>query len=168
MSDLPKPVGRAHRAAHRNYHGGGRTPDLWPEKDGKLHVEALDEKSPIPSIPPSPAEPKGLALPRSRRSRPKQSQPGSAGSSLRRSDQLRLLKCSDVVLFNQHSESYWVDWLADAITHAEFGCVSVGWVIQNGAFELDISIDTVKRYLVKHTADRAEFASDGKVITIRP
>jgi len=57
--------------------------------------------------------------------------------------------------------------LTSVIEGADFGGVSLGWVFSNGAFHLGVSIETVKRYLGKYTADLAPFHSDGVVVTLR-
>jgi hypothetical protein len=41
------------------------------------------------------------------------------------------------------------------------------WIFSNAAYELDVSVATVKRYVMKFTADRAPFASDGKTVSLR-
>jgi len=40
-------------------------------------------------------------------------------------------------------------------------------VIQEAAYELDISTETAKRYLVKHTASRAEFVVERGFVRLR-
>ncbi len=76
-------------------------------------------------------------------------------------------KSTDVVTFNQGAEQRFFEWLSDKITASPTGSVTVAWVIANAAWELDVSIPTVKRYIMKWTADLAPFKSDGKEITVR-
>jgi hypothetical protein len=73
----------------------------------------------------------------------------------------------DIVSFNAGAEAHFVLWLTAKIKASDGQAVGIGWVYSNAAFELDISIETVKRYLLKHTADLAEFHSDGRAITLR-
>jgi hypothetical protein len=57
--------------------------------------------------------------------------------------------------------------LEGKITGADFGGVSVGWCLGNAAFELNVSTETIKRYLAKHTADAAEFRVVDGIILLR-
>jgi hypothetical protein len=77
------------------------------------------------------------------------------------------LKALDLVEFNQRAEGWFVVWLAEKIRGTRYEGVELGWVVKNAAYELDVSVETVKRYLAKHTADRAEFFCDGKLVRLR-
>lgn len=91
----------------------------------------------------------------------------SQGQSSPSSSAWRRLKSLDIVGFNMGAEGHFVQWLAAKIASEEYQAVSLGWVYSNAAFELDVSIETIKRYIGKYTADAAPFRSDGKVITFR-
>ncbi len=80
----------------------------------------------------------------------------------------RSAKAVDLVAFNAGAEARFITWLADRITRSEDHALAAGWVISNAAYELDVSPATIKRYLMKFTADAAPFASNGKFITLRP
>jgi hypothetical protein len=68
----------------------------------------------------------------------------------------------DLVEFNGRCEKEFVQLVADFIR--EEGEQTPKAIYSEAAFELNISIETAKRYLLKHTARRAEFkVTDGKV-----
>jgi len=138
MSDLPKNVRVPHFRAHRE------VLKPRPGESGEDYFLRLSEwsKAKKPHRPPSPFR-KGRSF------------EGSA------------LKAEDLVAFNTKAEEFFVYWLAEAIRGTKGEGIPPSKVIQNAAFELDISLDTARRYLVKHTADRAEFHSDGKRVTLR-
>jgi hypothetical protein len=119
MSDLPKSVGKAHRAALRNY---------LAEKDKTVELASKQPKR------------------KSRTERPDQG-----------------LKQTDIISFNQGAEQSFVRIIQGIIS--EDGPISVREAIREAAFELNVSVETAKRYLEKHSARRAEFSiSDGYVI----
>lgn len=84
-----------------------------------------------------------------------------------REEHWRGSKATDIVSFNAGAEIHFVDWLSKKIRRSKTKTVGAGWAIANAAFELDVSVATIKRYLMKHTADAAEFKSDGKNISLR-
>jgi len=76
--------------------------------------------------------------------------------------ELNTLKALDLTEFNTRAEAEFVKLVADFIR--EEGEQRVRAVLAEAAFELNISIETAKRYLLKHSARRAEFViNDGKV-----
>jgi hypothetical protein len=77
------------------------------------------------------------------------------------------LKVTDLVGFNMKAESAFVYWLSEAIAATGGEGIPPVAVVQNAAFELGISIETAKRYLLKYTAIRAPFHSDGKRVTLK-
>lgn len=79
--------------------------------------------------------------------------------------QLNRLKNLDVISFNANAEKFFVELTKKFIV--EEGPQSVGAIVAEGAFELDISIETAKRYLLKHTARRAEFKISDKMVHSR-
>jgi hypothetical protein len=76
-------------------------------------------------------------------------------------------KATDIVSFNAGAELHFVEWLTKKIRRSKTRSVGVGWAISNAAYELDVSVATIKRYLIKHTADAAPFKSDSKNIRLR-
>lgn len=142
-------------------------PALWPDENGALELKGVGVEKPTQLSTLGHAEPNGLPLPRlqqPRRARRKKTPQPQLSSSCA---SWRGLKSLDICSFNQGAELYFVGWLTEKIETADYNAVSLGWVISNAAFELDISTETAKRYIIKHTADKAEFYSDGKVITLR-
>ena len=81
-------------------------------------------------------------------------------------DELGYLKSVDLVAFNYSAERRFVD-VVRAFLREEGSPQSVNSVIAEGAFELDVSTETAKRYLLKHSARRAEFRIDKKMVFLR-
>jgi len=69
--------------------------------------------------------------------------------------ELRTLKATDLVEFNRIAECEFVTIVLGLM--GEYGAVRVREVCIEAAFRLDISIETAKRYLLKHSAFSAEF-----------
>jgi hypothetical protein len=87
---------------------------------------------------------------------------GTQGSTDDARDELRELKAIDLVAFNRSAEERFCDYLQSLLRYED--ALSVLDAIRECAFELDISPETAKRYLLKHTARRAAFIiADGKV-----
>lgn len=138
MSDLSESVGRPHRAAHRHY-------AHLPEP-GKDTLTKQDKAAPRKS-----SRPKAVK-PAVRKSAPTK-KPGQG------------LKQTDIVAFNQDAEVAFVDLIAGILR--EDGQLSYREALQEAAYELNISTETAKRYLVKHSARRAEFCIEGRSVTLR-
>lgn len=132
-------------------------PNGWPDKTGKLvlDVDPRAKQAAAVGPPPGPKKAKG--------SKPKT----AAGDRDQILQSLALLKSVDITAFNRDAEIHFVWWLKDAISKADFQMVRLSWCYQNAAYELNISTETVKRYVVKHTADRAEFISKDGFLLIR-
>ncbi len=78
--------------------------------------------------------------------------------------ELNTLKTLDLTEFNTRAEAEFVLLVSEFIRERESNLPRVREVLAEAAFELNISIETAKRYLLKHTARRAEFqVIDGKV-----
>lgn len=77
----------------------------------------------------------------------------------------RSLKSQDIVAFNQSAEAYFIFWLSKYLKKKK--SVTVTWVLQNASFELDLSPETIKRYLLKHTAEKADFKQESGVVTLK-
>ena len=169
MSDKRAVPRRTRRALHavNERENGGIVPPLWPNESGELQVPGLKPTGAGGMITPGQGAPKGSrsrALPRL------QAKPRTATSEQQSSRSFyswQSQKLLDICSFNAGAESTFVIWLTERLGSEEFGAVTVGWLLSNAAFELDVSIETIKRYLAKHTADRAEFHSDGKIVTLR-
>ena len=79
---------------------------------------------------------------------------------------LASLKSLDICGFNAMAESFFVAITTNYIK--EEGPQPVNNILAENAFLLDISIETAKRYLMKHTARSAEFRIDeNKLVSIR-
>jgi len=78
---------------------------------------------------------------------------------------LAALKNLDVIAFNQGAEKSFIDLVTDFLE--EEGPQPINAVISEASFELDISPATAKRYLQKHTARRAEFIVQEKLVRLR-
>jgi hypothetical protein len=118
MSDLPKTVGRSHRAALRNH------------------------------LAKNPIQKDEAVKPTSKKARSEKPDQG--------------LKQTDIVSFNHEAERSFVKLIQDIIR--EDGPLSYREAIREAAYELNVSIETAKRYMEKHSARRAEFSiSDGYV-----
>lgn len=71
------------------------------------------------------------------------------------------LKSMDLVAFNASCEARFVEYLASLLVD---GPMTVVDVLRECAYDLDVSVETVKRYLLKHSARRARFeVRDGRV-----
>lgn len=88
--------------------------------------------------------------------------PGARRPRSERSE-LDELKATDLTAFNSSAEASFHSLICKLI--AMDGPLSVRDVLSEAAFELNISIETAKRYLFKHTARRAHFSytADGRV-----
>jgi len=82
-------------------------------------------------------------------------------------DNWRASKGFDLVAFNAGAEKRFIAWLTAKLIKAKDNALPLIWVFSNAAYDLDVSVATVKRYMMKFTADRAPFASDGKTIQLR-
>lgn len=75
--------------------------------------------------------------------------------------ELRNLKEFDKTAFNGLAEERFLEVVHELI-RAEGGEVSRNLILRECAFELDVSTETIKRYLLKHTARKASLAeTDG-------
>ncbi len=140
MSALPKSVGIPHRAAIRN---NARQPKPEQETEVKQDLEK-PKKTPKPRT----VKPSSPLRSRSRAEVPSQG-----------------LKQTDIISFNQDAEAAFIGLISGILR--EEGQLSYRDAIQEAAFELNVSTETAKRYLVKHSARRAEFCLTGKSITLR-
>lgn len=77
----------------------------------------------------------------------------------------RAIKAVDLVAFNGMAEERFLVFL-EALLCVE-GALLVLDAIRESAFELDISTETAKRYLLKHSARRARFVVEGGRVRLR-
>jgi hypothetical protein len=81
-----------------------------------------------------------------------------------RARELNTLKSLDLTEFNARAEEEFVKLVGQFVIERGSNLPRVREVLAEAAFELNISVETAKRYLLKHTASRAEFAIlDGRV-----
>jgi hypothetical protein len=71
------------------------------------------------------------------------------------------LKAVDVVAFNKAAETRFVE-----ITKKLVPC-PVSHLVRETAYTLDVSVETAKRYLLKHSASNAEFAIVRGIVVLR-
>jgi hypothetical protein len=81
---------------------------------------------------------------------------------------LRHLKSTDPSAFNDWAEEKFVDLVRELIGENPSGQVRKGQIMQECAYEIKISLETVKRYIVKHTARRAEFREFDGYVFLNP
>lgn len=79
-------------------------------------------------------------------------------------EESRNLKYSDLIAYNRATETEFVSLLTEMCSTG--GC-AFSAAVRECAFELDVSPETVKRYILKHTASRAEFLLQGGYIFLR-
>ena len=80
-------------------------------------------------------------------------------------DGLTRLKQFDIVAFNRNSEKAFRHRLTQMLTITPVMAIST--VIQELSYDLDISPETAKRYVYKHTASRAPFCIREGGISLR-
>lgn len=80
-------------------------------------------------------------------------------------DELRTLKSTDLVEFNHRAEFEFVEITKKLL--AEIGPMRARQVCIEGAARLDISIETAKRYLLKHSASISEFSIEKGWVNVR-
>lgn len=67
------------------------------------------------------------------------------------------MKSVDPVLFNEWAEEKFVGLVRELMGESPHGKVKRAEVLRECAYDLKVSVETVKRYLFKHTARKAEF-----------
>jgi hypothetical protein len=80
-------------------------------------------------------------------------------------ENLDTLKSLDLVEFNGRAEQAFIKLIREYIS--QVGELSPRQVYSEASYELNISIETAKRYLLKHTARRAEFVISGGKVGLR-
>jgi len=74
----------------------------------------------------------------------------------------------DLMAFNASAEELFVEIVRKLIEDSGRTTISIGTVYQEGAYELNVSPQTVKRYLIKHSARRAALRVFGKDVMLNP
>jgi hypothetical protein len=74
----------------------------------------------------------------------------------------------DLMSFSTGAEIQFVERVRQLIEKESSGQVAINVVYQEMAYELDISPQTAKRYLIKHSARRAEFRVFGPAVMLNP
>ncbi len=77
------------------------------------------------------------------------------------------LKDLDILTFNRQAERAFCELVTRWIEASEGQALDVSWVIREAAFELDISPETAKRYLLKHSAQNASFVVADRCVRLR-
>jgi len=77
------------------------------------------------------------------------------------------LNNSVVVGFKVVIESIFVTWLTNVLLDENFNAVRIDSMISMAEHDLGLNVETIKRLLVRHTSSRAEFRSDGELVTLR-
>lgn len=71
--------------------------------------------------------------------------------------QLRVLKSADLVAFNELADEYFVHLVRELLTESPTEKIKTTEVLRESSYEIGVSPETIKRYLMQHTARRAEF-----------
>lgn len=74
----------------------------------------------------------------------------------------------DLMAFNASAEDQFVEIVRKLIEDSGRTTIPIGTVYQEGAYELNVSPQTVKRYLIKHSAKRAALRVFGKDVMLNP
>ncbi len=78
------------------------------------------------------------------------------------------LKSLDSTAFNAQAELAFIEIVRVMIEVRDGNGVAIGAVYQEAAYRLDISPETAKRYLFKHSAETAEFLVFSKLVMLNP
>jgi len=74
----------------------------------------------------------------------------------------------DLMAFNASAEEGFIEIVRKLIEESGRTAIPIGMVYQEAAYELNVSPQTAKRYLVKHSAKRAELRVFGKDVMLNP
>lgn len=79
------------------------------------------------------------------------------------------LKQFDSIEFNRRAEKAFLELCVSLIAEQERlgDRLSVRTLLSEAAFELDVSVETVKRYLLKHSARRGLLKIESRFVTLR-
>jgi hypothetical protein len=84
-----------------------------------------------------------------------------------KSGELATLKNLDILAFNEEAELAFVKLITEFCHERGGAGVKLREVYAETAYELGVSTETAKRYLLKHTARRAEFVVVGSTVLLR-
>ena len=85
----------------------------------------------------------------------KDAEKGTDWEKVRR--QLRTLKSADLVAFNELADEYFVHLVREIVGESPTERVKTVEILREASYEIGVSTETIKRYLMQHTARRAEF-----------
>ena len=74
----------------------------------------------------------------------------------------------DLMSFNAQAEDAFVELVRKLIEESGRTAIPIGMVYQEAAYELNVSPQTAKRYLIKHSARRAPLRVFGKDVMLNP
>ena len=74
----------------------------------------------------------------------------------------------DIMSFNADAEIKFIECVRTLIEENHGNPVNISEVYRESSYEIDVSPSTVKRYLVKHSARRAELRVFGKAVMLNP
>jgi hypothetical protein len=78
------------------------------------------------------------------------------------------LKHMDPTLFNSAAEMKFIELVRGMIEENQGNPVNIAEIYRETSYELNVSTETVKRYLFKHSARRAELRVFGKAVMLNP
>jgi len=140
---------------------------LWPDENGLLIIPTTsDAKQTAPHGAPRSVR-SGLLSSRSALLLRVQRGKTSRVQSWLSSSSWRSLSSRIGLSFSMATDHYFVMWLTARLQEAEFQALTLVDVIAHAQLDLGLSIETIKRLLIKHTSARAEFCSDGVLLTLR-
>ncbi len=78
------------------------------------------------------------------------------------------LKYTNPTAFNIQAEAAFIELVRTLIEENRGQGIPIWEVYREAAYELKVSTETAKRYLLKHSARRAEFFVFGKMVNLNP
>ena len=78
------------------------------------------------------------------------------------------LKYTNPTAFNIQAEAAFIELVRTLIEENHGQGIPIWEVYRETAFELKVSTETAKRYMLKHSARRAEFFVFGKIVNLNP
>ena len=77
------------------------------------------------------------------------------------------LKFTDPVMYSEYANEFFVQLVRSLIEEGN-GITNAAVIYQEAAFEMKLNTESVKRYLFRHSARRAEFMTYGKMVMLNP
>ncbi len=81
---------------------------------------------------------------------------------------LEELKHTNMVAFNDTAVRKFIELIRSLIERNDLNGINILEVYREAAYEIGISIETAKRYLIAHSASRAEFMMFGRLVMLNP